>query len=142
MELWRKFINGDKLAFDSLMQEHVNILFCYGCKFSKDQELVKDAIQELFIRIWETRQNLSSEVKPRPYLMASLRRLLHRKIKQGIHVVPFSSVDDNLNFFDIEMSVEQHYIQNEKLMHMAIQIGAKVSSLPERQKEVVYLKFF
>src|SRR5690606_33011302 len=107
MDLWRNFIKGDRLAFDSLMQQHINILFCYGCKFSKDEELVKDAIQELFIRIWETRLNLCSDVKPKPYLMASLRRLLHRKIKRDLNTVPFSSLDDNSIFFDVEMSVEQ-----------------------------------
>lgn len=142
MNIWCKFIKGDKLAFNSLMQVYFNVLFCYGCKFSKDQELVKDTIQELFIRIWETRENLSIDVKPKPYLMASLRRALHRKIKKEPYKISYSDLWDNINFFDFEISVEQNYIKNEKQMLIAQEMAMKVSLLPKRQKEVVYLKFF
>jgi hypothetical protein len=76
--LWQDFLAGEVSAFEKLMSDNFRLLFRYGSKFSKDRELVKDSIQDLFMILWEKRDNLSSDAAVKPYLMASLRRLMHR----------------------------------------------------------------
>ncbi|HXH98742.1 MAG TPA: RagB/SusD family nutrient uptake outer membrane protein [Sphingobacteriaceae bacterium] len=57
--MWKLFVNGNKQAFEEIMLENFKHLFNYGSKFSNDEELVKDVIQELFLKLWEKRANLN-----------------------------------------------------------------------------------
>lgn len=139
--IWQRFLAGEVEAFDRLMTLHFRTLFHYGSKFSKDKEFVKDNIQDLFLILWERRQNLSGDIAVKPYMMASLRRLMHRssKSKPLLSDTAFDEVSGN---FEIEFSVEEEYIENESSLVLTQKLGKLLDELPERQKEVVYLKFF
>jgi RNA polymerase sigma-70 factor (ECF subfamily) len=54
MNTWGRMAGGDKDAFLALYESHYQALFCYGFSLSKDKELTKDCIQELFLekRVW------------------------------------------------------------------------------------------
>lgn len=135
--IWERLLKGNKMAFEELMKTHFTALFHYGTKFSKDKEFIKDCIQDLFLQVWESRQNLSDDVMVKPYLMASLRRRIHRATLP-IH---FSEVESK-DLFDIEFSIEEKFIQNESTLVLTQKIKLALEMLPKRQKEVIYLKFF
>ncbi len=139
---WKTFIEGNKTSFGELMKVFYRPLFNYGYKFLKDEELVKDTIQELFIRLWSSRERLSADVNPKAYLFASLRRALYRKIQSQSKPVLLFVNEDDAGAFDLEVSAEQRIISNEANVRIAKTIAANLSRLPTRQKEVVYLKFF
>ncbi len=138
---WHLFIEGNRSSFEELMKVFFRPLFNYGYKFIKDEELVKDAIQELFIRLWNSRERLSANVHPKAYLFASLRRALYRKIKSRSQTVLFDN-EGGADFFDLEVSAEHRMIANETTVRIAKTIAVNLNRLPKRQKEVIYLKFF
>lgn len=74
--LWDDFRKGDESAFSALFTLYSDVLFRYGIKFVKDQGLVKDCIQELFIKLHKNRANLSSTNNPLLYLFKSLKNKL------------------------------------------------------------------
>ena len=139
--LWQQFIAGDVDAFDKLMSSHFRSLFHYGSKFSKDKEFVKDCIQDLFLIFWERRENLSTDIVVKTYMMASLRRLMHRNISSKSRIFDDSS-ENREGAFEIEFSVEQDYIDNESTLVLSQKVKKMLDELPRRQKEVIYLKFF
>ena len=139
--IWQRFLAGEVDAFDHLMTTHFRVLFHYGSKFSKDKEFIKDNIQDLFLILWERRQNLSLDIAVKPYLMASLRRLMHRSAMSK-PLLSDSSVEEINGNFDIEFSVEEEYIENESTLVITQKLKSLLDELPTRQKEVVYLKFF
>ena len=140
--LWKLFLSGDKHAFEQLIALNFRHLVNYGTKFTHDKELVKDTIQELFIRFWDKRDNLCSEVNPRAYLTASLRRALYRKIQFRNRFQSFDDMENNGDIFNFEISVEAKMIESEYGRNTALLIAKNLEILPKRQKEVVYLKFF
>ncbi|KAA0992824.1 RNA polymerase sigma factor [Dyadobacter aurulentus] len=139
--IWQRFIEGDVNAFEQLMSIHFQGLFHYGSKFSRDREFVKDAIQDLFLILWEKRQNLGRDVAVKPYLMASLRRLMHRSQSARFPMLDISGDSREANF-EIAFSVEQDYIEHESTIALASKLKHLLDQLPTRQKEVIYLKFF
>lgn len=139
--LWQDFLAGEVRAFEKLMSDNFRLLFRYGSKFSKDRELVKDSIQDLFMILWEKRDNLSPDAAVKPYLMASLRRLMHRQVSSRTWVGG-EALQDEDDYFEIEFSVEDDYIRNEATHTRTLQLQKLLNALPRRQKEVVYLKFF
>lgn len=139
--LWQDFLAGEVRAFEKLMSDNFRLLFRYGSKFSKDRELVKDSIQDLFLVLWEKRDNLNPDAAVKPYLMASLRRLMHRQVSSRTWVGG-EALQEEDDYFEIEFSVEDDYIRNEATHSRTHHLQTLINALPRRQKEVVYLKFF
>lgn len=139
--LWQDFLAGEVRAFEKLMSDNFRLLFRYGSKFSKDRELVKDSIQDLFLVLWEKRDNLNPDAAVKPYLMASLRRLMHRQVSSRTWVGG-DALQEEDDYFEIEFSVEDDYIRNEATHSRTHHLQQLINALPRRQKEVVYLKFF
>ena len=46
--MWQKFMNGDDKAFAELYRHYFNKLFAYGLKIGFNEEVCKDAIQDVF----------------------------------------------------------------------------------------------
>ncbi|QRR03251.1 RNA polymerase sigma factor [Dyadobacter sandarakinus] len=137
---WKLFLGGDMPAFGKLMSRHFQILFHYGNKFSCDQEFIKDCIQDIFLTLWERRAYLAEDVVVKPYLMASLRRHMHRTSKTRLHQ-DSTAYEEDVEF-DISFSVEEDFIENESALMMAQRAKYFIDQLPARQKEVIYLRFF
>jgi RNA polymerase sigma factor (sigma-70 family) len=141
--LWQDFLAGDVPSFEKLMADNFRMLFQYGSKFSKDREFVKDSIQDLFLILWEKKSNLNPDAAVKPYLMASLRRLMRRNLTSSSRIeVEVLRDEDDDDFHGIECSVEDQYIVGEMTAVRSQQLQKLINDLPCRQKEVVYLKFF
>lgn len=139
--VWQNFVDGDISALKFLMETHFKMLFNYGMKIIKDEELVKDTVQELFIKLWNRKEHLCREINIKAYLITSLRRSLYRKIQSLNKFESFTDYDNELLPFDFEISVEQMFINNESNKLIALKLARFVMLLPKRQKEVLYLKF-
>jgi len=59
-QLWEDFKKGEKYALTQIYYRYADSLFRYGKKFSSDDELVKDAIQDLFFDLIRTRAKLGT----------------------------------------------------------------------------------
>jgi RNA polymerase sigma factor (sigma-70 family) len=138
--VWSRFLTGDTAAFEWLISSNFRALFHYGTKFSHDKEFVKDSIQDLFLLLWEKRENLSRDIPIKPYMMASLRRLMHRSSNKNRVSEDFN--EQNKAGFVLEFSVEEEYIQLESTKLVTQKLRELMDKLPKRQKEVLYLKFF
>ena len=138
--LWKRTLAGNVSAFERLIAAQYRILFQYGLKFSEDEEFVKDKIQDLFLYVWEKRQNLKTDIPVKSYLMASLRRMMHRAHNTTLVYNP--SLENHPTLFDVRFSVEKEYIRHETTRMMSQRLKTTLDKLPPRQKEVIYLKFF
>ncbi len=54
--VWSRFKAGDQEAFAILYNLHIDNLYSYGTKLCKDEEAVKDALQELFLELFLKRE--------------------------------------------------------------------------------------
>jgi RNA polymerase sigma factor (sigma-70 family) len=139
--LWQRFRAGEESALEQLMLDNFQLLFRYGTKYSRNDAYIKDCIQDLFLELWNRKQFLSEDISIKPYLMASLRRRLHRGLSSQKWISP-DAVDLDNSCFEVEFSVEDSLIREETTQAIAYEIKAHLDQLPKRQKEVVYLKFY
>jgi RNA polymerase sigma factor (sigma-70 family) len=139
--LWNEFRNGNADAFGELIRIHYQDLYHYGTRFTKDEELVKDCIQDLFLELWTNRLTISETSFVKYYLLKSLRRKLGRKIGRSRHTASW----DELNFealFNGSPSIETSIIREEYLTGLARKMRKVLASLSKRQQEVIYLRFY
>lgn len=80
--LWEMLVNGDMEAFQSLYNLHYHKLNSYGLRIVRDNELVKDAIHDLFVKLWTNKKNLSTPTNVLSYLLQSLRFTIYNKLER------------------------------------------------------------
>src|SRR5690554_6494925 len=109
-EIWNDFRKGKNYALSHIYHQHVQSLFRYGRKFSSDDELIKDTIQDLFFDLIRTRENLGETDNICFYLMRSFRRKLAKNLKNNF---PLDFSEDFDLTPEIIYSAEHDFIQKE-----------------------------
>jgi len=135
--LWESLRSGNINAYERVFQLYYPVLFRYGSKFSITEDEVKDCIQNLFLQIWERRSHLGPTTSVKNYLMASLRRLIHRHSDKDE-----TSLSLGMHDFQVELSAESKLIASQTEASMAEHIRCAFEKLPARQKEAIYLRFY
>ena len=66
VRLWELFREGKEIAFSHIYGTHFEGLFQYGCQFTKNESLVEDALQDMFIELREKRKaDHNTDVNPK-----------------------------------------------------------------------------
>ncbi|HEX5170720.1 MAG TPA: sigma-70 family RNA polymerase sigma factor [Cyclobacteriaceae bacterium] len=139
--LWENFKKGNELAFSIIYKRHIQRLYNYGMHTCKNKDLVLDCLQELFAKLWERRETVSSVGSVNFYLFKSFRRLLINKIVAGKKF----SIPNPLAaqaYFEFIPSVEESLIEDELKVQQTDRLRASIKSLSKRQREALFLKFF
>ncbi len=131
---WDKLKKGDELEWKNMFRKHAEFLYAYGMKFAHNEDLVKDSIQELFIAIYEKRNSLSEPSFLRAYLCSSLRNRLINELKKEA-TIPLEEGDYSFTLYIDDKNVDEEEKQYEKIQNM-------LNKLTNRQREVIYLKYF
>jgi len=140
-QIWDQFLAGDTAAFEQLMKRHYQILYNYGSRFTKDHELVKDHIQELFLTLWKNRAGIQSTLSVKHYLLKSLRRRICRTLQHAKHLF---AIDENYfdAGFNMVLPVEANLVLQEKLTEVSFKVRSVLEKLSRRQQEIIYLRFY
>jgi RNA polymerase sigma factor (sigma-70 family) len=136
--LWGRFRNGEADAYTELMQLYINRMFRYGMRLSADEDLVKDCIQDVFFELWNRRERIKDTPSVNAYLFKSLRLRIHRERPKWNYA---ESLDDNYHF-TVEYTIETKLIEEQSLREEHIKLENILNSLPKRQKEILYLRFY
>lgn len=133
--LWSSFLSGDDQAYERIYTEHIQNLFSYGMTFTTDREMVKDCIQDLFIRLYQNRNALGKTDNIRLYLLTGLKNaILNAFSKQDTYqrfVRSYETDDTDCSVEDELMNRENETIQREKVS------GIK-ALLTHRQQEIIH----
>jgi RNA polymerase sigma factor (sigma-70 family) len=133
--------HNDAEGLSLLMGKYYRALFHYASKFTRDDGLVRDCIQEVFISLWERRETASAILSPRHYLLRAVKnKVLKALYKKDQVSYPFD-LPDEYDFFQ-EFDVEQLIIEKQLSEEKTQWLRQALSSLSKRQHEVIYLKFY
>jgi RNA polymerase sigma factor (sigma-70 family) len=135
--LWKRIKAGETQAFHELYLQYADILFSFGSIYSKDQELVKDCIHDLFFDLYKYRKTLSDNDHIRNYLFKSLKRKIQLPKNGKLNLVYSSKIQEEnelkSNSFDDELLEEKE----ENL----VRIRKAIDRLSDRQQEALNLRF-
>jgi RNA polymerase sigma factor (sigma-70 family) len=123
------------LRSNLLYNQYFQVLFSYGKRLAAD-EIVCDAIQDLFINIWRNRHTLSQAESVRFYLFRSVRREIVKNLKNEPHRQDWEELDENL--LPVDLSPESVYAGHEETFEQSEQIRRWLDQLPPRQNEALF----
>lgn len=126
---------GDRKAFTVLYSRHLHQLYRYIYLFTKSKDKTEEIIQNVFVKIWERRENLEHITFFKAYLYRSAKNLLLDEIRKN-------RMETKALFLlkpDTEESEE--YADTHLIYNQYYQIAQDaINLLPEKRKRIVELR--
>ena len=139
--IWDKMKSGDEGSLSRIFTYFYSDLYQYGIKIFDLPDLVKDSIQDVFMRIWDRRDTIGDVRNPKAYLISSVRRKLFANKEPH-----YAEISDELLKNEGKQSfsfASTEFIEiaeiSQQLQNSLVQA---INSLPERQRELIFLRFY
>lgn len=137
-KLWRSFRDGDESAFSAIYTRFFPVLYHYGYHIVREENVVKDCIQNLFVELWRGRNNLADTDSIKYYLLKAIRRKVYRAIqKENIYTEFIEGKDEE----DVSFSPELELIISQTEAHQQEVLKQAINQLSNRQKEAITLLY-
>lgn len=130
--------NKDMKSFNELYDLHVDLLYNYGSKLTTDTELLKDCIQDIFVKMYHKLDELQQIQNVKSYLLISLKNKLCDESRRRVHV---SDLDVTELHLTSGKSVEHDYITEEVSSHSKNRIAKLLNNLSPRQRVAIELYY-
>lgn len=130
VELMDRMRSGEDIALKLIYNKYWNKLFTSAYHILQDQQACEDIIQDIFINLWNKREQIEIKVSLKSYLYASTRYEVYRQVRAG------SVCEDIFENLHERLHTPSEYgnIEHRELLS---QINSIVDNLSEKCK-VVY----
>lgn len=136
---WNRLKESDTGALAYFYDTYVDRLFAVALRMTYNRESAKDAIQEVFIEIWNYRETITDVNNSYVYLSRVLKNILLKKIKKEQPLRPYVP---NENTADAEQSIEETIISVDASNEQASRLSRAMATLTGRQKLIMELRFY
>lgn len=139
---WNSFLCGNRDAFGRIYEMTILDLYSFGKTLTADDELVKDCIQNIFIRLYRNRAQLASVENVKVYLLIALKNTVINAFKKQQVYQKFLetySVEEQGDLLD--ESEEDRIIAQETNETAQKALTRYQSALTTRQQEIIHYRF-
>ena len=141
MKFWEsnhQSVQEGDMQFIALYKFYYQDLYAYGVSLGFNTEDVKDAIQEVYLKLYFNERLCIEEKKIKFYLLRSVRNQLidWERTKKDT-----SSIEEEERSFKLSVSVEESFISDEEDLLLKKRVNRILDLLTDHQREIVYLHF-
>lgn len=141
MKFWEsnhQSVQERDMQFIALYKFYYQDLYAYGVSLGFNTEDVKDAIQEVYLKLYFNERLCIDEKKIKFYLLRSVRNQLidWERTKKDT-----SSIEEEERSFKLSVSVEESFISDEEDLLLKKRVNRILDLLTDHQREIVYLHF-
>jgi RNA polymerase sigma-70 factor (ECF subfamily) len=134
-ELLTRLKNGDMLAFDRVYELYSHKLFSFVFKILKNEAEADDIVQEVFVKIWESRHKLEDNKLLNSYIFTIAYNNSIDLIRKRINSTKYLEHLKN----SASINVSPNIVSQIEFNELNNQAENLISNLPERQKQVYLL---
>ena len=122
---------GNVAAFDSLFEGYSQKLFGFALKYFKNESDAEELVQEVFVKVWENRQTLKSELSFKSYLFTiALNQIRKHFNKKAISLRYLETLHNESEFTVNQAPYDDNYET------ALIQINLIIGQMPPRRREI------
>lgn len=126
---------GDQAAFTEVYGRYNALLLVHADNKLQDEDEARDVLQDVFVRLWEKRDQLNVTSNLSGYLYNSVRNQIFNMIK---HQKVISTYTESFYAEESSNKIYADHLIREK--QFAAMIAAEIASLPPRMREVFELR--
>ena len=128
-----KLKEGDEASFKCLFDRYRNELFTYCLRITKEKSMAEEIVQDVFMIVWQKREELQSQLQIRPYLYTITQNLSFNFLKKATNDAKMK----RQVFYESQKEFRQDWIvdfhDTKDLIEHAI------TQMPSRQREIFSL---
>ena len=130
--VWKGLRQADAAAFNTLFEMYWEPLFQYAYKILKRKEDAEELVQDLFINIWNKKEQLPEVNVVAAYMHTAMRNhVLNHLAKQKLKIVTIDHVEESSSKYAASEKIDIK--ESEKILALCMR------SLPQKMQEVFYL---
>lgn len=137
-ELWKACLTGNKEAFKEIYCRFYSLLYNYGSKLVRNKDLVKDCIQDIFIKMIQNYSSLSPTPNVKGYLIKALRNKLYDSLEK-------EKITDDISQYEETFITEELFsmlsFEESESDSRARRLMKVLSELSSHQQEIIYLYY-
>lgn len=136
--VWKLILAGNRDALEHLYRRYYSSMLAYGLKFCNQEDIIKDCIHNVFLKIFENK-TLKTPPSIHGYLLRSVKNSLYDVFKTNHSI---ENIDDLSFSFSIEDSaLTRLFANNDEQLKLSRQIKCAYDSLSDNQKQILYLRY-
>ena len=139
LDVWIRFRSDDQSAFSEIYEEFIDSLFAYGSKITRDRELVKDCVQDIFVELQRLPPNLQHPEYIEFYLFKSLKNAILHKAKENKRTNNLAI--EEMVGFDLQFNIEQDTFNLESDRLRTEKLKSILQTIDPQKRELLFLKF-
>ena len=120
---------GDRNAFRQLFERYYPLFVSFARKLLRDNQMAEDLVQNVFVRVWSSRERLDVDRNIRSYLLVAVRNEVFCYIR-GIGREFHEQLSEDVRVTDTDAA----QIMNAKDMER--DISQIIADMPDRRREV------
>lgn len=137
---WDLTLKDDIHSFKKIHQALFSSLYRYAYNILEEEDQSKDVLQEVFIKLWEQRHRLGPIQNVKVYFFKVTRSIALKHLQKNNKYI-FVDVEDHDDAEQV-YSHEDWLIRLECQKQQNNQLSAALNELPQRQREMLYLKYY
>lgn len=126
---------GNEGAFTAIYERYHKLLYVLAYKYLKDNDSAKDAVQQLFLKLWESRSFCSININLKNYLYTMLKNHLLNEIRNNC-----TALEKNYALAQEAVEYENEIIAKLEEKEITEQLYRAIADLPEQKKTVCLYK--
>jgi RNA polymerase sigma-70 factor (ECF subfamily) len=133
---------NDKSAYAELFKHYQNYLFKLCFSYVQNEQQTLDLMQEIYIKLYNSINKFDDKYPFHPWLRKiAVNACLNEKRKNKHTTVPLNSSDEEYILED-QLAAEADLQLEVERNELAILIKKHISSLPEKQRMVIVLRYY
>jgi len=125
----------DEKAFTAIYDRYHKLLYVVAYKYLKDEELAKDAVQQIFYKLWESHAVLNIHINLKNYLFTMLKNHVLNEIRNNL-----TAMEKNYELSQSEIEYEDEIIVRLEDQELKEQLYKAINKLPEQKRMVCLYK--
>lgn len=134
-QLISSLIGGSQLAFEKLFEQYSQKLYRFSFSYLKSESESEDIVQEVFLKVWETRANLKTGTSFQSYLFTiafnAIRKSFNKKARKDQY---------KTELFEL-LSEENPLLENHPDYEVLLsKLNLLIDQMPARRKEIFLMR--
>jgi len=139
LEVMIRFRSGDPSAFGEIYSAFIDSLLSYGLKITRDRELVKDCIQDIFVSLHKHNPKLQHPEYIEFYLFRSLKNAIYHKFQENQKSVSLDGT--GMAAFELKFSIGEEAGDPDYDRLRTEKLKSILQTLDPQKRELLFLKF-
>ena len=137
--LWQKIKKGNIRAFEILYKSYFPSLCLYSYGLIPDAELVKEIVNDVFLKIWDKRTEIDIQYGIKPYLFRCVHNacLDYIRLKKNHRKYRITDISDEIR--ELADPDEEYLLHQIALKKLEEDVTMCIDQLPERCREIFIL---